>query len=370
MLVILLINMQKKLNKTIITFVIFIAQIILFSILFSIEYINDFIVNKITFPISEFITRITNSFNYPIGEIFYLSIGLIGFTLIIKLIKSFFKTKKDISYTLYYLLIFVNSIYFIYMFAWGVMYKKQTLIFAQNEIIIEPKILKKIYCDELDKAIYVRNLIEHNDSTTIKFNSNIKEYNEEFYKLQYSLNELKWLKIYRFLKHAHFKLSWISKMQNYMGILGYYNPFTAEANLNQYNTDLKQPATLFHEYGHQMGFASESEANFLAYYLGSKSINPEINYSIYYKSIYSLLGAIHKSDPYFVKMELDNMHPKIKQDRKAELNYYLKYEGKTSDTFSELNNQFLKANNQEGTISYSKYVELIYLLYKTEKQNL
>ncbi len=66
-------------------------------------------------------------------------------------------------------------------------------------------------------------------------------------------------------------------------------------------------------------------------------------------------------------MELDNMHSKIKQDRKAELKHYLKYEGATSDTFSELNNQFLNANNQEGTISYSKYVELIYLLYQTKK---
>lgn len=256
------------------------------------------------------------------------------------------------------------------MFAWGVMYKKETLTFNRKEIVIQPNILKEIYCNELDKALTARNVIEHTDSTTtIQFKSELNDYNNEFYKLQPYLKDLKWLKNYRFLEASHFKLSWISKMQNYMGILGYYNPFTVEANLNRYNTNLKQPATLFHEYGHQMGFASESEANFLAYYLGSKSTNPEVNYSVYYKSIYTLLGAIYKSDPYFVKMELDNMHPKIKLDRKAEINYYLKYEGKASDTFSELNNQFLKANNQEGTISYSKYVELIYILYQTKKRN-
>ncbi len=265
-------------------------------------------------------------------------------------------------------MIFVNCIYFIYTFAWGVMYKKETLTIDKEEIVIQPKILKEIYCYELDKAISARNLIEHNDSTTtIKFKSDLEEYNQEFFALQSQVKNVKWLKNYRLLNDTHYKLSWISEMQNYMGILGYYNPFTVEANLNRYNTNLKQPATLFHEYGHQMGFASESEANFLAYYLGTKSKNPEINYSVYYKSIYTLLGAIYKSDPYFVKMELDNMHSKIKQDRKAELKHYLKYEGATSDTFSELNNQFLKANNQEGTISYSKYVELIYLLYQTKK---
>ncbi|MGV0831445.1 DUF3810 family protein [Empedobacter brevis] len=370
MLVTLPINMQRKLNKIIVVFLIFIFQIILFSTLFSIESFNDFIIHTITFPISGFISKLTNSVNFPAGEIFYIILGLTGFILTIKVIRSFFKTKRDILHSFYSLLIFVNCLYFVYMFAWGVMYKKETLTIDQKEIVIKPAILKEIYCNELEKAVLARNSIEHNDSTTtIKFRSNLKDYNEEFYQLQPKLKNLNWLKNYRFLEHAHFKLSWISKMQNYIGILGYYNPFTAEANLNRYNTNLKQPATLFHEYGHQMGFASESEANFLAYYLGSQSTNPEINYSIYYKSIYTLLGAIYKSDPYFVKMELDNMHPKIKLDRKSERNYYLKYEGKTSDAFSELNNQFLKANNQEGAISYSQYIELIYLLYETKKRN-
>ncbi|WP_313094350.1 DUF3810 family protein [Empedobacter sp.] len=360
--------MLKKLNKTYRSILIFLFQIILFSVLFSIESVDDFIVNHLTFPISGFITRITNSVHFPVGELFYLIIGIIGFVLIFKLIRSFFKSKEKVSHSIYYIMIFVNCIYFIYTFAWGVMYKKETLTIDKEKIVIQPKILKKIYCYELDKAISARNLIEHNDSTTtIKFKSDLEEYNQEFFALQSQVKNIKWLKNYRLLNDTHYKLSWISEMQNYMGILGYYNPFTVEANLNRYNTNLKQPATLFHEYGHQMGFASESEANFLAYYLGTKSKNPEINYSVYYKSIYTLLGAIYKSDPYFVKMELDNMHSKIKQDRKAELKHYLKYEGATSDTFSELNNQFLKANNQEGTISNSKYVELIYLLYQTKK---
>lgn len=362
--------MQKKLNKTIISFLVLIAQIILFSVLFLSDNFIDFIVQRITFLLSAFVAKMTNSVQLPLGEIFYLMIGILGFFLIFRVIRSFFYKNRETSKSIYHLLIFVNSFYFIYIFAWGVMYKKDTLTFHQKEIAIQPKILKEIYCIELDKAIIARNKIEHNDSTTtIQFKSNLNDYNEEFYSLQSSIKDLKWLKNYRLLENVHFKLSWISKMQNYMGILGYYNPFTVEANLNRYNTNLKQPATLFHEYGHQMGFASESEANFLAYYLGSKSKNPEINYSIYYKSIYTLLGAIYKSDPYFVKMELNNMYPKIKLDRQAELNHYLKYEGKASDTFSELNNQFLKANNQEGTISYNKYVELIYILYQTKKRN-
>ena len=361
------INMQKKWSKTVVVLSIFIVQIIIYSILFSFQQVNDFIIHHITFPISGFIARITNAISFPVGELFYLFLAFIGIYFLVRLIKISFKKREKLPQLLTQILIFVNVIYFVYMFAWGIMYKKETLTFDSKEIKIDPKILKTIYCDELNKAIYSRNLIKHSSEKTVQFELTLNDYNAEFFKLQVHLKELNWLKNYRFLEHAHYKLSNISMMQNYLGILGYYNPFSVEANLNRYNTNLKQPSTMFHEYGHQMGFASESEANFLAYYLGSKSKNPEINYAIYYKSIYSLLGAIYKSDPYFVKMELDNMHPKIVADRKAEIDYYAKYEGKTSDTFSELNNQFLKANDQEGTISYSKYVELIYYLHQTKK---
>lgn len=367
MLVMLQINMQKKWSKIVVVLSVFIVQIIIYLILFSFQQANDFIIHHITFPISGFIARITNAISFPVGELFYLFLAFIGIYFLVRLIKISFKKREKLPQLLTQILIFVNVIYFVYMFAWGIMYKKETLTFDSKEIKIDPKILKTIYCEELNKAIYSRNLIKHSGKKTIQFESTLNDYNAEFFKLQVHLKELNWLKNYRFLEHAHYKLSNISMMQNYLGILGYYNPFSVEANLNRYNTNLKQPSTMFHEYGHQMGFASESEANFLAYYLGSKSKNPEINYAVYYKSVYSLLGAIYKSDPYFVKMELDNMHPKIVADRKAEIDYYAKYEGKTSDTFSELNNQFLKANDQEGTISYSKYVELIYYLHQTKK---
>ena len=361
--------MQNKWTKTWIVLGILFGQIGLFQLLFSIQSVNDFIVNQITFPLSSSIAKMTNSVHFPIGELFYLFIGLLGLTLIIRIGFTLIKDKKKLHQSIFSGLVFINLCYGIYMMFWGVMYQKETLVFDRKEIHIETKILKEIYCKDLEKAIYYRNQFSQNDDKPLQFHSNLEEYNREFFQLQHELEKLEWLKNYQLLKQVHYKISTISMLQNYMGILGYYNPFTAEANLNDYNTPLKKASTLFHEYGHQMGFASESEANFLAYYLGSQSNNREINYSVYYKSIYSLLGAIYKSDPYFVQMEMEKMNTSIKRDRKAELNYYTKYDGKASDAFSELNNQFLKANQQEGTISYSKYVELIYYLYQTKKRN-
>lgn len=360
--------MKNKWNKIIIVFFLLIGQITLFSVLFSIQKINDLIINHITFPISKFISAITNIIFFPLGEIFYIVVAIIGLRLVLLVIKNIFHNRKNLVKRSFQFILFLNVTYFIYMFAWGIMYKKETLTFDKSKLKIETNVLKEIYCIDIDQTIEARKLISKNDSTTtVNFTSNLKDYDNDFFKLQYQLKNEPWIKNYRFLTNSHYKLSSISSLQNHLGILGYYNPFTVESNLNKYNTDLKQSSTLFHEYGHQMGFASESEANFLAYYLGTYSKNPEVRYSIYYKSIFSILRAIYKSDPYFVKMEIDNMPEQIKDDRKAEINHYLKYEGKSSDIFSELNNQFLKANNDEGTISYNNYIKLIYYLHLTKK---
>lgn len=353
-----------KSNQIFIFLGVFIFQLIGFSILFSNTNLNDFVVTKIVFPIGSIISIFTNSINFPLGEFFYLLILFCFIRLLYLLLKYSFKNNKiKRNQIILSILVFINTFYFIYMLAWGIMYKKETLTFDRETIHIDSKELKRIYCSELEKAIYARNQINYEGEGVLKFQSSIQDFNKDFYQLQYKLKNLNWLKNYRFLENSHYKFSNISLLENYLGILGYYNPFTVESNLNKYNTSIKQPSTLFHEYAHQMGFASESEANFIAYYLGSNSKNHEVNYAVFYKSIYSLLGAIYKSDPYFVKNEIKNMNHNIKRDRNAEIKFYYKYEGGTSDVFSELNNQFLKANNQEGTVSYGKYVELIYKLY-------
>ena len=364
MLVILPINMQKKWSKIGLFSLLLLIQGVLYSVLFSNNKIVNFVLNHLTFPISNFISKITSSIPFPLGELFYLCLIILFIWLIFNLLKSVLKNRTKINKCIVQLLFVINCGYFVYTFAWGIMYKKESLTFDKETIKIDPVILKSIYCNEMDKAIFYRNKISQSETQSVQFKTSLNDYNKDFQQLQYHLKEITWLKNYRFLEKPQYKLSTISMIQNYIGILGYYNPFTVESNLNKYNSHLKQSSTMFHEYGHQMGFASESEANFLAYYLGTQSHNPEINYSVYYKSIFSLLGAISKTDPYFVKMELDLLDKKIKVDRKAEIEYYKQYEGKTSEAFSEVNNQFLKANDQEGTISYNKYVEYIYYLYQ------
>ncbi len=50
-----------------------------------------------------------------------------------------------------------------------------------------------------------------------------------------------------------------------MGFAGYLNPITNEAQVNALIPKNNYPATICHEIAHQVGIASESEANFVGY---------------------------------------------------------------------------------------------------------
>ena len=58
---------------------------------------------------------------------------------------------------------------------------------------------------------------------------------------------------------------------SYAYIEGVYCPYTGEANINMKAPMLLFAASALHEAAHQRGFAREDEANFLAYYIGSRA---------------------------------------------------------------------------------------------------
>lgn len=156
-----------------------------------------------------------------------------------------------------------------------------------------------------------------------------------------------------------FKPSVFKNVMGFTGILGYYNPFTAEA---QYNSELPStflPFTTAHESAHQLGFAREQEANFIGYLIGIHSENMELKYSTEYFTLKSLLKFIVEKDPEFVKMTLKNYSPEMKRDRAYEKSFILQHQGWLDEFFSYTNNLFLKSNQQEGSITYSYFIDLL-----------
>ena len=75
------------------------------------------------------------------------------------------------------------------------------------------------------------------------------------------------------------KKSLLSLPLSYMGYSGYLNPFTLESQVNAKMPIQSLITTSLHETAHQMGYASEKEANFIAYLSAIKSKDPYIQYA-------------------------------------------------------------------------------------------
>ncbi len=155
------------------------------------------------------------------------------------------------------------------------------------------------------------------------------------------------------------KPSLFGNTMNYTGISGYYNPFTTEA---QYNAKLPSsitPFTISHEYAHQLGYAREQEANFIGYLISQQTKNPEIQYSCNFYVLKSLLRLLIKDNPELVKQIVNNYSDGMKRDRLYEKRFFIQHEGILDQFFMYTNNLFLQTNQQDGSISYSYFIDLL-----------
>ncbi|MEY8758838.1 DUF3810 domain-containing protein [Chryseobacterium tongliaoense] len=289
---------------------------------------------------------------FSFGDVIYV---LAGFFCLYCLIGCFKKKSRNSS--LISLLLFINIFYFTYQIFWGMLYF-QTPIIKKLSNQEEPSLdkAKKLALRYLEKCKTTRQLVkeDHKGVFVISDLSSVqKEILSKQQKLPGYISEKKAPQI------NSFKPSLFKNVMSFTGILGYYNPFTGES---QYNSELPSsfiPFTLAHESSHQLGFAREQEANFVGFLIGVDSQNLELRYSTEYFTLKSLLNFIVDNDPEFVKSVLNNYSVKMKKDRSYEKNFVLRHQGWLDDFFGFTNNLFLKTNQQDGSVTYSYFIDLL-----------
>ncbi len=144
---------------------------------------------------------------------------------------------------------------------------------------------------------------------------------------------------------------------NYLGFMGYLNPFTAEAQINTTVPVILKPAVLCHEMGHQLGYASESEANFIAFISCRQSSNPAFRYSIYYDMFGYAISDLYFRDSTTAKHLLETLPDKIKRDRLSVRLFFRKYKNPVSPLIDWFYDKYLKLNSQpKGRESYNEVV--------------
>ncbi|WP_373059095.1 DUF3810 domain-containing protein [Zunongwangia sp. H14] len=146
----------------------------------------------------------------------------------------------------------------------------------------------------------------------------------------------------------------------YMGFNGYLNPLTNEAQVNTIIVPYKIPTTASHEIGHQLGFAKENEANFIACLATMNHPDPYFRYSGFTFALSYCLNELYNRDSMRAEKIMESIHPGILANYREVQEFWMAHQNPFEPMFQMLYNHYLIANNQaEGMKSYSYVVALL-----------
>ena len=320
--------------------------------------------NGLYLYISKFLRILFGWLPISFGDVLYTTIGII----ILKGIYTVLKTRKiHFKNSFFKTGAFISVIFFFFHFNWGLNYFRQPLFktlhiektaYTSNELIAFTKTL-------ILKTNEVQVSITKNDTVVVE-NSLNKQQIKEISPLAYQQLQLKHPQ-FKYQKHS-IKHSLFSVPLTYMGFAGYLNPITNEAQVNSLIPKNNYPATVCHEIAHQLGIASESEANFVGYLAAIHSKDVYFNYSGYLSALRYCLSEIYRTDPVQFEAIKKDINKGILKDMKQQQDFWKSYQNWTEKYFKGFYDSYLKANKQkDGIKGYNKMVSLIINYYKIEK---
>jgi hypothetical protein len=297
-----------------------------------------------------------------------LSVGdCLYFILIVMLVKWLWTKRKswkeEWKNNLFTILSVLSVFYFFFHFLWALNYYREPLFEKMN--------IERDYTDAdlltftkklIAKTNAIQSQITKNDSLKVVFpysQNQVFEMNQNGYK---NLS-----REYDFFTYSHLsiKKSLFSLPLTYMGFGGYLNPFTNEAQVNYLGPMYSFPMTTNHEMAHQMGYASESECNFIGFLSSIKNDNLYFQYSGYSMALRYCLGNWQVRNEEVLKQLLKTVHPGILKNYQESEDFWEQYQTPIETGFHAFYDRFLKINQQkDGMDSYSKFVNLMVNYYK------
>ena len=255
-----------------------------------------------------------------------------------------------------------SILYFIFHLFWGLNYYRTPLTQKLN---LKTKYSTEDLIKTTKEIILLTNKV-HFDITNDTEKVVSLKLNFEDLKKEINIGYKNISKKYPFLKYypSNQKKSLFSTPLSYMGFSGYFNPFTNETQLNWHTPKNSQPITQAHEQAHQLGFAAENEANFIAFLASNENNNIFIRYSALTFALKHCLNDLFIKDLdsfNYLKSSVNYGVLKDFENRQKKWNYF---KNPLEPLFKKIYNKFLNFNNQKlGIKSYSYVVAHIVNYY-------
>lgn len=303
---------------------------------------------------------------FSIGDFLW---GWLVFFLILKLfyfIRFLFSKKRRsgsaelVKLTTIKTVMFCSVVYILFNIFWGINYNRlgiaNQLGLTMNEYTLdELKIINGVLVDKINNS--KQTLL--NKKAAYPNNSSLFSMTKNAYAVV--------AKKYEFLNYpnASLKQSMWGWLGNYTGFVGYYNPFTGEAQVNTTVPKFTQPFTACHEVAHQLGYAKEMEANFVGYLAASNSTDTLFRYSVYTDLFSYANRTLYIADSSAALQYRKLLLPAVIADFKERRKFAMDHSSFLEPIFRTLYGKFLQSNQQPmGILSYDEVTTFIISYYK------
>ena len=261
---------------------------------------------------------------------------------------------------------FVSVLYFAFHLCWGLNYYRSPLEHSMG--------LNTQYSTEKLITITTQLAIKTNALQLGITNDSLTKVNTPYaFKELTRLSQIGYSKLetkYPIFEHPgqNVKKSIYSTPLTYMGFAGYLNPFSLEAQVNSVMPKNSMLTTIAHEQAHQLGYAAETEANFIGFLACIHTDNPYFNYAGYAFALRYCLQELRRRDNEAYTELLNALHPGILKDFRESSKFWKAYNNPLEPLIKRIYSHFLKANNQEkGIESYSYVVALLEIIFTKTK---
>lgn len=320
------------------------------------DFIDKYYVNGVYPYISHTLRFLFGWIPFSIGDIIYALLIFFVIRFVIRLIRN----KKGSRWAL--VLSFVSGLsifYFCFYLFWGLNYSRSPL-FKKLELQKE----------EFD-IVALQDVTEKILNETSKLQSQLSEHDTIAVVVPYSKSKIISLTQDGYTSLGHqfnfmtyqrpsIKKSLFSLPLTYMGFSGYFNPLTGEAQVDYLIPKVNLPFTCSHEVAHQLGIASESEANFIGFLAASKNKDPYFKYAAYLLVLRYALFDIRRYDNDMFQSYLERI-PKgaLKNIRESD-EFWKQYNNPLEPLFKTFYDNYLKYNQQkDGLESYNQIMDLL-----------
>lgn len=314
--------------------------------------------NNIYPIIAGFLRLVTGLFPFAVGDFLYL---LLIATALFKLVKFILKKEKNYKKLGLVTLNTLLVIYVTFKLLWGLNYARprinQQLNISDNHYKKEQLLkLSEFFLHKLDS-------LGANPASATAYNvDSLKSLANQAYA---NLANTQPFFTYKFssVKPVASNLL-ISKV----GIEGYYNPLSGEANVNHALPAFVLPFVTCHEIAHQIGVAKEDEANLVGYLTAVNSTNAAFKYSAYYNMLRYVLFEIRIKYPEDYNIIITKIPTAVLANFKTERDFWAQYNGAMSVYMGKTFDKILKLNSQAKGIN--SYQDIVLWLYNYHKKDL